>query len=201
MAGREGKDVSAAVEKGKAAASCPLDGFCLIAPSDRFPLSLRFLHFLSQESAWGVQLLSSRASLCVQRARGPALLRGSWPAFCHPFVDKAHRGCGYTVTGSSSPGSADCQLLHFPHLDGLSCRRVLAAGVRAARALSTASQLWLGHPKGIVSPGLRNNADMCLALFLMGDVFISLRNYLSERVTFFFPGFLIYFCYLAVFCK
>lgn len=128
-------------------------------------------------------------SLCA-KGTGPCAAAWLLASLRYPFVDKARRGCGYTVTGSSSPGSADCQLLHFPHLDGLSCRRVLAAGVRAARALSTASQLWLGHPKGIVSPGLRNNADMCLALFLLGDVFISLRNYLSERVTvFFFQGF------------
>lgn len=140
-------------------------------------------------------------SLCA-KGTGPCAAAWLLASLRYPFVDKARRGCGYRVTGSSGLSSADCQLHHFSHLDGLGCRKVLAAGVRAAQPLSTVSQLWLGHPKGIVSPGLRNNADMCLALFLLGDVFISLRNYLSERVTvFFFPGFLIYFCHLAVFCK
>lgn len=75
LAGREGKDVSAAVEKGKAAASCPLDGFCLIAPSDRFPLSLRFLHFLSQKHRRALGACSFSLLELLSVCKGHGVLR------------------------------------------------------------------------------------------------------------------------------
>lgn len=58
---------------------------------------------------------------------------------------------------------------------------VLTAEARAALPLSTASLLQLGHWKGTVSPNLRNNASMCLVLFLLGGVWLYLRNYLYGR--------------------